>query len=241
MKIYTAIIIDDEKLARDIIKNYLSEQEDIEILGEFEDGFSGLKAINELKPEIVFLDIQMPKLSGFEVLEMVDSDLKIIFTTAFDNYAIKAFEYSATDYLLKPFSKDRFNKALKKIINTSSTHEIEKLKNNALSNCEQLNRIVVKDGDTISIIDCDDIYYIEANDDYVFIYTKETKYIKYARMKEYEKLLDPAKFLRIHRSYIVQINKIKKIFQHQRIELDNGAEIIVSRSKLKELKEVLNI
>ena len=172
------LIIDDEDFAREVIKEYLEDHEEIEILGEFSDGFTGLKAINELDPDLVFLDVQMPKLSGFEILEVLDEKPMIIFTTAYDQYAIKAFEMNAVDYLLKPFSKDRFDVAVKKASekkSKSNKESLTKLENTIDNHKEILNRIVVKKRNDIEVLAVDQVDYIEAQDDYVMLYTRETK------------------------------------------------------------------
>jgi two-component system LytT family response regulator len=245
MKIYKTLIIEDEDLARGLLKNYLSKHDDIEVIGEYEDGFSGLKAINELKPDLVFLDIQMPKLSGLELLELVENNPQIIFTTAYDEYAVKAFELNAVDYLLKPFSQERFDKALKRIREDDSTNNenINGLIDNLQDNSDTLERVVIKNGSEIDIILTKDIVFIEANDDYVFIHTEKGKHIKHGTMKSYEARLDSQEFFRIHRSYIVQIGRIKKISLYEKnsykLTLTTGQSLNISRNKVKELKELL--
>lgn len=245
-----AIIIEDEKLARDIIRNYLKEFAQINIIGEFEDGFTGLKGINELKPDLIFLDIQMPKLTGFELLELLDYTPNIIFTTAFDEYAIKAFELSAIDYLLKPFSQDRFNKAVEKSLSIIKSEtkppQIQESLNETIENSEHtLNRIVVKNGSRIDIIPTDEVNYIEAQDDYVMIYTDTGNHLKQSTMKYYESHLDNKQFIRIHRSYIVSINQIKEMSLYGKdshmVVLKCNKELKVSRSRYKELKKELNL
>lgn len=239
-----AIIVEDEKLARDLVKSYLSTQKSIELIGEFSDGFSGLKAINELKPDIVFLDIQMPKLSGLELLELLDEVPYIIFTTAYDDYAVKAFDLNAVDYLLKPFSKDRFYKALSKVSTDKSLQGIKDLKKHIIENAV-LDKIVVKFNSNIHVIPLEEVIYIESEDDYVMIHTINGKHLKHQTMKFYEKGLDSNKFIRIHRSYIVNISKINKIEKFGKdtyqVVLKNGSALKVSRSRYQDLKFLLGI
>jgi len=187
----TAIIIDDEQPARDLIRHYLKDYPDIELLGDYSDGFSGLKAIQEQKPDIVFLDIQMPKLTGFELLELLEDPPHIIFSTAYDQYAIKAFEMSAVDYLLKPYSTERFGQAIKKAQQLVLSKTGEKAKVSGLvaaleSNPELLQRIAVKTRHKIEVIPVTGILYIEADDDYVTIHTAADKFLKEKTMKYME-------------------------------------------------------
>ena len=241
----TAILIEDEKLARDLVKNYLVSHQNIELLGEFEDGFSGLKAINELKPSIVFLDVQMPKLTGLELLELLDEIPHIIFTTAYDEYAIKAFDLNAVDYLLKPFSKERFDTAIEKVLNKTENNskKVSHLKTHLTENT-LLDKIVVKSNNNIHVIKLDDINYIESEDDYVMIHTENGKHLKHQTMKFYEEHLPRDMFIRIHRSFIVNINMIIKIEKYGKenyqVILKNGEELRVSRSRYQDLKTNLN-
>ena len=242
------LIIDDEDFAREVIKEYLEDISEIEIIGELSDGFSGLKAINELNPDLVFLDVQMPKLSGFELLEVLEKKPMIIFTTAYDQYAIKAFEMNAVDYLLKPFSKERFDAAIQKVSekkNLRNEDFLSKLENSIDSKKEILNRIVVKSRNEIEVLAVDQVDYIEAQDDYVMIYTGEKKYLKQKTMNFFEKHLDSKTFLRVHRSYIVRLDRIQKIEPYEKsssiLVLKNGKKVPVSRSGLSKLKTVLGM
>ena len=155
------VIIDDEFLARSIVKEYLKEHSTIEIVAECSDGFEGLKAIQQHQPQLIFLDIQMPKINGFEMLELVENLPKVIFTTAFEEYALKAFESNAVDYLLKPFSKDRFEKALNKALQqVQEQKSTESVLETASLSPQQISRVVVKDGSKIRIIPIHQIQYI---------------------------------------------------------------------------------
>ncbi len=243
-----ALIIDDEKLAREIIKKYLEDIEEIVIAGECSNGFEAIKIINEEKPDVVFLDIQMPKITGFEMLELIDKPPVIIFTTAYDQFALKAFEVNAADYLLKPFSKERFNESIEKafrhIKNKSPQQDV--IQNLIKENDRKpdfLERIIIKDGSKITIMPLENIKYIEAQDDYVMIYSTEGKFLKQRTMKYFEDHLDPNNFIRIHRSFIVPVKRIKRIELAEKnsyqIKLDDTTNLPVSKSGYDKLKEVL--
>lgn len=244
------VIIDDEPLARSIVLEYLSQFDDVSVMAECGDGFQGVKAIAQHKPDLVFLDIQMPKINGFEMLELLDQVPSVIFTTAFDEYAIKAFEANAVDYLLKPFSKERFNQALDKYRqsmqnrNTSSESVVQML-DNAGKQPDEKNRIVVKNGSDISIVPVNDIMYIEAYDDYVKIFTKDTYYLKKKTMNYYEQVLDPSLFFRTHRSFIINLKELTKIEPLEKNTylalLKSGKKIPLSRSGYLKLKETLGV
>lgn len=241
------IIIDDEQPAIDLLKHYLKQFKQIEIIKECNDGFCGLKAINELKPDLIFLDIQMPKLTGFELLELLDEKPMIIFTTAYDEYALKAFEINALDYLLKPFAEDRLSEAIKRVTgtkqNTSTTVNYPELIQ-PVKEKEHIQRVVVKSGHKIVFIPVVDIVYIEAEDDYVMIYTKTNRHLKQATMKYFESVLNSDEFFRIHRSFIVKVNQIKQIepFENGKYIalLQNGKKLSISKSGYKNLKEKLS-
>ena len=240
------IIIDDEPLARSIVKSYLSHYCDIEIVAECNNGFEGVKAIDEYQPDLIFLDIQMPKINGFEMLELIDSNPSVIFTTAFDEYALKAFEASAIDYLLKPFTKERFDQAFNKWktveSNTSTAVTINEVTH---KQPDEKSRIVVKDGGTIHIIPTSTVLYIEAYDDYVKIFTNEKYYLKKKTLTYYEQSLQPKDFLRIHRSYIINVNFLTRIDSFEKnsyyATLTNQAKIPISRNSYAQLKESLGL
>ncbi len=242
------LIIDDESLAREIIKKYLADNDRISIIGECSNGFDAIKKINEEKPDIIFLDVQMPKINGFEMLELIDEPPIIIFTTAFDQYALKAFEVNAADYLLKPFSKERFDEAVEKALNNvqNKSHQSYIIKNLIKSNDEKshyLDRIVIKDSSAINIIPIDEIMYIEAQDDYVMVYSIVGKFLKQKTMKYYEDHLDQNLFVRIHRSYIVPVKRIKRIELAEKnsyqVRLEDNIKLPVSKSGYDKLKEIL--
>jgi two-component system LytT family response regulator len=242
-----AIIIDDEQLARDIIRTYLKDFPEIELIGECANGFEGVKMISELTPDLVFLDIQMPKITGFEMIELIDHRPMIIFSTAFDQYAIKAFEMNASDYLLKPYDKARFSEAIKKAQSKFAIQSSASIDNPTIQYPQRedtLDRIVVKLGNKINIIPVNDIIYIEAQDDYVSIHTADGKYLKQMTMKYLEAHLPENLFVRTHRSYIAAINEIDKIEAYEKesyiLHLKQGSKINVSRSGYSKLKQVLN-
>ncbi|MBN1821086.1 MAG: LytTR family transcriptional regulator DNA-binding domain-containing protein [Prolixibacteraceae bacterium] len=246
-EIINTIIVEDEELARNLLKSYLKNYDNIELIHECENGFEGVKMINELKPDLVFLDIQMPKITGFEMLELLEHKPEIIFTTAYDQYALKAFEYNAADYLLKPFSKDRLDAALEKVMEKlqqqdSAGELIENITN--FPKGEFLDRVVVKDRHKINIIPVDKIRYFESMDDYVLIYTKEGRHLKQKTMKYFETALNPSEFIRIHRSYIVRVDEISEIQQYEKesyiVILHDKTKLKVSKSGYKKIKEVLN-
>jgi two-component system LytT family response regulator len=243
------VIIDDEPLARSIVKEYLKAYPAFEITAECNNGFEGIKAIQQYNPDLIFLDIQMPKINGFEMLELLDEPPAVIFTTAFDEYAMKAFETHAIDYLLKPFSKDRFDKAVRKFLNQYNTSVKLKPDNALLETAaatpNQSNRVVVKDGNKIKIIPITQIQYFEAADDYVKICTAEGGFLKNKTMSSFEKILPQQQFVRIHRSYIVNVQLISRIDAYEKeshiMQLTNGAKLPVSKSGYTKLKEVLGI
>jgi len=242
------IIIDDEQLARDIVKKYLEDHNNIEIVAECSNGFEGLKAIHELKPDLVFLDIQMPKLTGFEMLEILDYKPQIIFATAYDEFAIKAFEHNAIDYLLKPFSKERFDQAITKAKSKSvdqKPDEIKRINDFRDEQVDTIDRIVVKQNHKIVVIPVDDIKYIEAQDDYVMIYTNDARYMKQKTMKYFETHLPAYDFVRIHRAYIAKVSEIEELQRYEKdsyiVKLKSGEKLKVSKSGYQNLKDILNI
>ncbi len=242
------VIIEDEKLARDVIKAYLKTHEDVEVVGECANGFEGVKLIHEKDPDLVFLDIQMPKLTGFEMLELLEKQPVIIFSTAYDEFAIKAFEKNTADYLLKPYRQDRFDEAVDKARQrlTSSTGStvVQRLIDEHHASVEVLDRIVIRSGNKIIILGLESIEYFEAQDDYVAIFSEGNKYLKQLRMKYLETALPGDLFVRVHRSYIVAVDQIDKIEAYTKDSylaiLKNGEKIPVSRSGYQTLKERLH-
>ena len=237
------LVIDDEALARELVKKYLDGIPDVEVLGECENGFEALKMIQELQPDLLFLDIQMPKIDGFELLEVLDPKPEIIFTTAFDQYAIRAFEMNAADYLLKPFSRKRFiqalDKARERIGGTPSL--LTQLQNHLDDGPKTLERVITRLGSKITVIPVEKIWYIEAADDYVMIHSELGKHLKERTMKYFEAHLPADRFIRIHRSYIVNISSIKSLELYSKDAylaiLHNGDKLKVSAEGYKRLRE----
>jgi two-component system LytT family response regulator len=241
------IIIDDEPLARSIVREFLQNYPELEIVQECNDGFEGVKAIQQHEPDLIFLDIQMPKINGFEMLELLDQPPAVIFTTAFDEYAIKAFEAHAIDYLLKPFNKERFDKAIQKWKEqTAATQKnTTELLETASYSPAQSQRIVVKTGSKIKIIPVQDVYFLEAADDYVKVHTHEGSFLKNKTMNHFEKTLDAQQFVRSHRSYIVNVQQITRIDPYEKDNhiaiLKAGAKVPVSRNGYAKLRTVLGL
>ena len=241
------VIIDDEPLARSIVKEYLQGHPHLEMVQECSDGFEGIKAIQHHQPDLVFLDIQMPKINGFEMLELIEHPPCVIFTTAFEEYAIKAFEAHAIDYLLKPFSKERFDKAVEKW-NLRNKQEQRNQTDNLLQTVlavQPQNRVVVKDNGKIKIIPTSSIHYLEAADDYVKIHTANGVFLKNKTMAFFEQTLDPQNFIRIHRSCLVNVQLITRIDPYEKENhlavLSIGVKLPVSKSGYTKLKLALGI
>lgn len=240
------ILIDDEPLACDLVQEYLVSYPQIEVVALCHDGFEGMKAINEHKPDLIFLDIQMPKITGFEMLELLDEPPSVIFATAFDEFAIKAFESNAVDYLLKPFSKDRFDKALQKFLDNRepSQTNVKKVVEEA-SMAKNQNRVVIKDGSKIRIIPIKEIVRLEADDDYVKIFTEQGNFMKKKTLTHFENTLSGDSFVRVHRSHLINISHITRIDPYEKNShvalLKDGSKISVSRNGFQVLKSVLNL
>jgi two-component system LytT family response regulator len=238
------IIVDDEELARGVVREYLAAHADIDIVGECANGFDAVKAITELEPDLVFLDIQMPKLNGFEVVELAGARARYIFVTAFDQYAIKAFEIHAVDYLLKPFSQQRLDEALAHArASIGSRAALDAVVAEAALRDKPLERVLIRDGAKVHVIAAGTIEFIEAQDDYVQIRCGGKSYLKNQRLSELESQLDPASFLRIHRSYILNIDSISRIEQsgkdgHTAI-LKDGSRLPISRSGYQKVKNLI--
>lgn len=238
------IIIDDEPLARGIVREYIGAYPQLEIVAECDNGFEGVKAIAGHQPDLIFLDIQMPKINGFEMLELIENPPAVIFTTAFDEFAIKAFDAHAIDYLLKPFSKDRFDKAISKWMGAQNRPLPEGLSEEA-SSPESHNRVVVKKGQNIVVLPVKRIHYFEAFDDYIKIHTAEGFYLKKKTMAYFEKTLDATQFVRVHRSYLLNLQELTRIEPLEKDNhvalLKNGTRVPLSQSGYAKLKSVLGI
>ena len=241
------VIIDDESLARELVRRYLSEIPGIEIVGECTNGFEALKVIQDLRPDLLFLDIQMPKLDGFELLEVLDQKPEIIFTTAFDQYAIRAFEMNAVDYLLKPFSRERLLQALEKVRSRKGTPTlgtptpIGKLQQHMDDEQKTLERVITRLGSKITVIPVEKIWYLEAADDYVMIFSELGNHLKEKTMKYFEEHLPPGQFIRIHRGYIANISQIASIELYSKDSylavMKSGAKHKVSAEGYRRIRE----
>ncbi|MDR0581329.1 MAG: LytTR family DNA-binding domain-containing protein [Prevotellaceae bacterium] len=246
----SVLIVDDETPARELIRHYLQSYPDITVAGEADNGFDAMKLIKEHHPQLIFLDIQMPKLTGFELLELIDVTPEIIFSTAYDQYALRAFELNAVDYLLKPYSKERFDRAVQKAVSkihsgNDSPAGWQALQQTLAGAPAMLSRVAVKDRQQIHVIPAGDITYIEADGDYVKLHTAAGAFLKEKTMKYFEANLAPQQFIRIHRSFIVNVDKVAKIelFEKEtyRVHLKNGAILRASSAGYKLLKETVRL
>ena len=240
------VIIDDECLARALIREYLSRHSDIEIIGECEHGFDAVQAINTLKPDLIFLDIHMPKLSGLDVLQITGRQSGVIFTTAFDDYALNAFDLHAVDYLLKPYTQERFDAALTQ---ARCLLLAEARPANLAQLIEQhpLDKIVIRDRGQVHLIAIEKIDYIEAQDDYILIHANGTSMLKNQTLSDIETQLDAAQFVRIHRSYVINIDRLNRI---ERINKDSLVAVMqimqnekllpISRSGSTRIRQLLS-
>jgi two-component system, LytTR family, response regulator len=243
-----SILVDDEDLARHILREYLRGESDIEIVAECANGFDAVKAVTEHKPDLLFLDVQMPKLDGFEVLELIGSDVAVVFVTAYDQYAMKAFDAAAVDYLLKPFDLERFRTALDRVrrrLGERAAHpNAADLKAAAQPPGQHARRIVVKDGARVHIIPIAQLEYAEAQDDYVALHSGGKTYLKQQTISSLEASLDSSRFVRVHRSYIVNLERVAKIEPYTKETrlaiLTGGAQVPVSRAGYLRLKELMD-
>ena len=245
-----ALIIDDEKPARDLIRIFLKPYSDIEVAGECANGFEALKMITDLSPDLLFLDIRMPKISGLELLELLDNPPVTVFSTAYDEHALKAFEMNAVDYLLKPYSEDRFRQAIDKARSklsegTGMRSSLDGLVRDTVKQNGFIERIVVKNGTRIQIITLDQVSHVEAKDDYVEIHTPGGVFTKKMTMKFLEENLPSNIFYRVHRSVIVRLDVLQKIEPYSKDSYlgitKMGEKIPISRAGYKKLRELLNM
>ena len=249
------VIVDDEPLARAVVREYVRAHPDVEVVAECGNGFDAVKAVAELSPDLVFLDVQMPKLNGFEVLELLGRDVPVIFTTAYDQYALRAFEVHAVDYLLKPFNEERFAEALARARArlqgradreggaAEAGPDVAALVAEARSNRAPLERVLIRDGAQVHVLPVDRIDYVEAQDDYVCFKSEGKEYLKDQTMAALEGLLDPARFVRIHRSYLLNIDRIARVELYAKdsrvVILRDGRRLPVSRAGYARLAKLL--
>jgi len=238
------LIVDDEHLARRVLREYLTAHPGIEIVGECANGFEAVKAIAELDPELVFLDIQMPKLDGFEVVALAGNKPHYVFATAYDGFALRAFEVHAIDYLLKPFSRERLGEALAQArLRRPQPAQVEAVVKEAALRQGPIERVLIRDGARVHVVAVDSIDHVEAQDDYVQISADGKRYLKHQSLSELETQLDPARFVRIHRSWIVNVEAIARI---EPVSKDNhcavlkdGARLPISRSGYQKVRALL--
>ncbi len=240
------VIVDDEPLARAMVRQCIAAHPGVEVVAECANGFEAVKAVTELSPDLLFLDVQMPKLSGFEVLELLGRDVAVIFTTAYDQYALRAFEVHAVDYLLKPFSEQRFAEALSRArerLAAKETLPVDALVSEARSRQTPLERVLIRDGSQVHVLPVDRIEYVEAQDDYVCFKADGKSYLKDQTLGSVEASLDPARFVRIHRSYLLNIDRIARVELYAKDSrvaiLRDGTRLPVSRAGYARLAKLL--
>ncbi len=241
------VIVDDEPLARAVVREYLSSDPGVEVVAECANGFEAVKAVAERSPDLMFLDVQMPKLSGFDVLELIGRDVPVIFTTAYDQYALRAFEVHAVDYLLKPFSAERFAEALARARERLAAREpmpVEALLADTRRKAGgPVERVLIRDGAQVHVLPVDTIDYVEAQDDYVSFRAGGKQYLKDQTLANVEATLDPARFVRIHRSYLLNIERIARVELYAKDSrvaiLRDGTRLPVSRAGYARLSKLL--
>jgi len=240
------VIVDDEPLARALLREYAAADADLEIAADCANGFEAVKAVAELKPDLVLLDVQMPKLDGFEVLELLGRDQPVIFITAYDQYALRAFEVHAVDYLLKPFSLERFQEALERgreRVRARASVPVEDIVRDAKPKAGHAERVLIRDGANVHVLPVDKIDYVEAQDDYVAFKTGGKTLLKEQTLGDLESQLDPRRFVRIHRSYLLNIERISRVelyAKDSRIAiLADGTKLPVSRAGYQRLQQLL--
>jgi two-component system LytT family response regulator len=242
----TLVIVDDEPLARAVLREYAATDATIEVVADCANGFEAVKAVAELKPDLVLLDVQMPKLDGFEVLELLGRDQPVVFVTAYDQYALRAFEVHAVDYLLKPFSLERFQEAIGRARERLRAHAalpVDDIVRDAKPKTGHAERVLIRDGANVHVLPVDKIDYVEAQDDYVAFKSEGKQYLKDQTLGAVEATLDPARFVRIHRSFILNIDRISKVELYAKDSrmaiLRDGTRLPVSRAGYARLSQLL--
>ena len=240
------VIVDDEPLARAMVRELLSAHPGVEVVAECANGFDAVKAVAELEPDVMFLDVQMPKLNGFEVLELLGADVPVIFTTAYDQYALQAFDVHAVDYLLKPFGPERFGEALSRARARLASREplpIDALLSEGRPRQPWLERVLIRDGAQVHVLPVDSVDYVEAQDDYVCFKAGGKEYLKDQTLASVEARLDPGRFVRIHRSYLLNIDRIARVELYAKDSrvavLRDGKRLPVSRAGHARLAKLL--
>ena len=240
------VIVDDEPLARAVLREYAGADASLEIVADCGNGFEAVKAVAELKPDLVLLDVQMPKLDGFEVLELLGRDQPVVFITAYDQYALRAFEVHAVDYLLKPFSAERFQEAIgraRERVRARAGVAVEEVVRDARPRTGHAERVLIRDGANVHVLPVDAIDYVEAQDDYVAFKSAGKQYLKDQTLSAVETTLDPARFVRIHRSFVLNIDRIAKVELYAKDSrmaiLRDGTRLPVSRAGYARLSQLL--
>jgi len=239
------VIVDDEEPARLAMRQHLDTVGDIEVVCECANGFEAIKAVAEHKPDVVLLDVQMPKLDGFEVLEVIGRDVPVVFVTAHDDYALRAFEVHAVDYLLKPFSSQRLREALERVRSRQAAVAVAPtvLRAAARRPGMPLDRVIIRDGTDVHVLVVGKIDYVEAQDDYVSFHTAGQSLLKEQTLSELETQLDPRRFVRIHRSFLLNIDRLAKVELYAKDSrvaiLQDGTKLTVSRSGYQRLQQLL--
>ena len=240
------VIVDDEPLARAVVREYAAAAPAIAVVAECGNGFEAVKAVSELKPDLVLLDVQMPKLDGFEVLELLGREQPVVFITAYDQYALRAFEVHAVDYLLKPFSAERFQEALgraRERLRARVPTDVEAIVREAKPRAGYVERVLIRDGANVHVLPVDKIDYVEAQDDYVAFKSEGKQYLKDQTLAAVEASLDPARFVRVHRSFVLNVDRIAKVELYAKDSrmaiLRDGARLPVSRAGYARLSQLL--
>ena len=240
------VIVDDEPLARAVLREYASADSSIEIVADCANGFEAVKAVADLKPDLVLLDVQMPKLDGFEVLELLGREQPVVFITAYDQYALRAFEVHAVDYLLKPFSAERFQEAIARArerVRARAAVPVDEVVRDAKPRTGPAERVLIRDGAHVHVLPVDKIDYVEAQDDYVAFKSEGKQYLKDQTLSAVEATLDPARFVRIHRSFVLNIDRIAKVELYAKDSrmaiLRDGSRLPVSRAGYARLSQLL--
>jgi len=244
MKKISCVIVDDEKLARELLLEYLEDYPSIEVIAQCEKGVEAVQVINEMKPDMIFLDVQMPGMDGFEVLEELEHRPIVLFSTAYDQYAIKAFDENAVDYLLKPIDPERFRQAIEKVMEKKklSESDLEKLlKTLSKDDAKYSSHLFVQKSEKYLSIPVNDIIHLEASGDYTILSTEDSQYLSSSGIGRLVDRLDPALFIRVHRSTIINLNHLKEIEKHFNggliVKMKNGKSFSVSRTYAKEIRK----
>jgi two-component system LytT family response regulator len=240
------VIVDDEPLARAVVREYAAADPALEIVADCANGFEAVKAVAELKPDLVLLDVQMPKLDGFEVLELLGREQPVIFITAYDQYALRAFEVHAVDYLLKPFSAERFQDAVARArerVRARATTDVPAIVRDAKPRAGYAERVLIRDGADVHVLPVDSIDYVEAQDDYVAFKSAGKQLLKDQTLAAVEATLDPSRFVRVHRSFVLNVDRIARVELYAKDSrmaiLRDGTRVPVSRAGYARLSQLL--